>query len=356
MAAGWSGVSVSLIIVSFNGRSLLRDCLESLEAQIRRPDEVIVVDNGSSDQSVSMVRDEFPWVRLIEAGENLGFAAGNNLGIRAATGEIIILLNNDTIPAPGFVESILAPLDEDQDLSAVSGVMLFVNQPEIVATSGIQVFSNGLALDRDAGSPWRSMSGNRPVFGPSGGAMAIRRSALDDVDLFPEPFFLYLEDVDLAWRMRLRNHHTVSSPAAWVLHHYSASSIEGSAFKDYFLARNRFWVLLRCWPRSFWIRFGFEVVVYELGALIYAIATGRWGSVRGRIAGWQGVSRLSRVRQRIRHRTTSSEVDLLYWICSALSVRNYLSFRKRLSLLAGGGHSNEQSLNERSAGPDVHSR
>lgn len=326
-------MKVSLIIVNYNGAALLQACLESIEAQLQLPDEVIVVDNGSTDSSCDMVRRQFSWVHLIEASGNLGFSAGNNLGIRQSTGDILILLNNDTIASPGFVETIARPLAEQPDISAVSGVMLFLDTPDLVATAGIEVYDNGLALDHLPGEDWRSLKPVHPVFGPTGGAMAIRRSTLDDVDLFPEPFFLYLEDVDLAWRLQLREHRTVAKASAWVLHHYSASAGEGSSFKDYFLARNRFWVLLRCWPGSLWRTNWHRVMAYEIGATGYAVVTGRWGSVRGRIAGWCGFWRLKRTRARIQQRTTSAEQDLLYWIRPALSVHAYLSFRKKLQSL-----------------------
>jgi GT2 family glycosyltransferase len=344
-------VTISLIIVNFNACDLLRESLESLEAQFRVPDEVIVVDNGSEDDSIDMVRLEFPWVRLLESETNLGFAAGNNLAIRESTGDVIVLLNNDTVASPGFVDELVASLDSDQFISAVSGTMVFRNQPDIVATSGINVFRDGLALDRNMGVKWRELSSTEEVFGPTGGAMAIRRSALKDVDLFPEPYFLYLEDVDLAWRLRLRGHRTVSNPAAWVLHHYSASAGEGSHFKDFYLARNRSWVLIRCWPRSIWRRNMTNVLIYEAGALAAALATGRWGSIRGRFAGWTSLFRLWRVRRIIQRRVTSTERELLYWLYPALSVHGYLRFRETLRSFIGR-ESSEPAVDERLCAPE----
>jgi GT2 family glycosyltransferase len=326
-------VRVSLIIVNFNGVEYLRHCLDSIEAQLKLPDEVIVVDNGSSDHSCELVRRQFPWIQVIETGENLGFSAGNNVGIRSSTGDIIILLNNDTVASPGFVEAITLPFAENPDLSSVSGVMVFHHAPDTVATTGIEVYDNGLAFDRSPGSSWRSLDQVHPVFGPTGGAMAIRRSALEDVDLFPEPFFLYLEDVDLAWRLRLRGHRSVAEPSAWALHHYSASSGEGSDFKEYFLARNRFWVLIRCWPAALWRRNWHRVIIYEIGALAYGLLNRRWGSVRGRITGWLSARRLLKVRSIIQRRSTSQEPDLLYWMSPAPSVHSYLNLRRRMASL-----------------------
>ncbi|MEX2426247.1 MAG: glycosyltransferase family 2 protein [Thermomicrobiaceae bacterium] len=321
-------LTTSIIIVNYNGKHLLEDCLDGLQAQTRAPDEVIVVDNGSQDGSIAFLRCRYPWARLIESGENLGFSAGNNRGIRSSSGDVVVLLNNDTVPSPGFVEEIVRPLESDTHWSAVAGIMLFSSDPNRIATAGIEVFENGLALDRDVGRLWRERSGQVEVFGPSGGAVAFRRSALFDVELFPEPFFLYLEDVDLAWRLKLRRHRTVVNPAAWTLHVYSASATEGSPLKNFYLARNRAWALLRCWPASLWRRHWISVLWYEFCSICFALATLRFHSIRGRFAGWAGIFRLMRVRRLVQSRSTAQTGDLLYWLRPAPSVRNVFRLRR----------------------------
>jgi GT2 family glycosyltransferase len=335
VGAGSLTVRVSVIIVNFNGRHLLRDCLEGLRAQIRVADELIVVDNASTDDSVALMNREFPEVRVIQSDINLGFAGGNNLGIRASSGDIVVLLNNDTIPSPGFLEEIAVPLEFDPTVSSVAGVMLFSTRVDRVATTAIEVFENGLALDQDAGKLWRELPHTVDVFGPSAGAAAYRRSALQDVGLFPEPYFLYLEDVDLAWRLRMRRHKTVSRAGAWALHIYSASSGEGSPLKDYYLARNRAWALIRCWPSELWRRYWGRVLRYEIGALGYAAITGRWASIRGRLAGWMAIRRLWPSRRRVQSRATSAPDELLYWVSPAPSVRNVLRARRVIQSLIG---------------------
>jgi GT2 family glycosyltransferase len=339
-------VRLSIVIVNYNGIQLLRDCLSGLEAQTRSPDEVIVVDNASTDDSQKLIRQEFPWVHLIESSENLGFASGNNLGIRSSCGDVVILLNNDTVPSPGFVEAIAQPLEDDPSLSAVSGTMLFSEHVNLVATCGIEIYENGLALDRSTGENWRSLVSGTDVFGPSGGAMAIRRPALFDVELFPEPFFLYLEDADLAWRMRLRGHRTVLSADAWVHHVYSASAGEGSPFKDYFLARNRAWTLIRCWPDEIWYRNWPLALRYEIGAVVYSLMTWKWASIRGRIDGWLAFRRLRRVRRYIQSRSTASPEELLYWLRSEPSVRDILRGRRVIDTLTRRSPANERCRTE----------
>lgn len=323
--------TVSVIIVNYNGKHLLPDCLEGLEAQTRAPDQVIVVDNGSADGSIELLTSSYSWVEVLPAGENLGFAAGNNLGIRASYGEIVVLLNNDTRPGPGFIEQVTEPIETDSSISAVAGVMVFSTNPWIVATMGIRMCANGLAIDEGTGTEWRSLPAQSEVFGPSAGAAAYRRSALEDVELFPEPYFLYLEDVDLAWRLRLRGHRTVARRDAWVQHIYSASSEEGSPMKDFYLARNRAWTLIRCWPGELWRRNWRAVLWYEIGALAYAVSTRRWMSIAGRLRGWTAMRRLWRSRKRIQHAKTDTCGSLLYWTHPAPSVSGVLSLRRMVA-------------------------
>lgn len=319
---------ISVIIVNFNGVDLLDDCLSGLEAQTRPADEVVVVDNASADDSVRLLRDRYPWARVIKSPVNLGFSAGNNVGIEGSSGDVVVLLNNDTVPSPGFIEEIVAPLERDPELAAVSGVLTFTSNPTIVATSGINVFANGLALDRDIGRDWRELPEEQRVFGPTGGAAAIRRSALEQTGRFPEPFFLYLEDVDLAWRLRLQGFSTVSRTPAWAKHVYSASSVEGSPLKDFHLARNRAWTLIRCWPAEIWLRNTGKVVLYELAALGHAVLTRRCASIFGRIAGWAGIVRLWRTRRIIQSRRRADTDELVYWLHKSPSVRNIFRLRR----------------------------
>jgi GT2 family glycosyltransferase len=321
---------VSVVIVNYNGIHLLEDCLQGLMAQTRAPNDVVLVDNGSVDDSVEYVRGRFRWVRVVETGANLGFAGGNNLGIDESTGDVVVLLNNDTLPGPGFIECLVRPLEDDESISAIAGVLLFSESPEIVASSGIEVFADGLALDESVGRAWRELPEETEVFGPSGGAAAYRRETLDDVGLFANEFFLYLEDADLAWRMRLRRHRTVARRDAWVLHVYSASSAPGSALKDYYLARNRAWTLIRCWPGAIWRRYWWPVLKYEFGAIGYALMKRRWRSIFGRWHGWTRLFRLRNSRLRVQASATTSDSDLLYWMRPVPSVRRLLDLRRTI--------------------------
>ncbi len=328
---------ISVVIVTYNGLPLLRTCLTSLRRQDRPPGEIIVVDNGSRDGTRDHISAQFPDVTLVEAGRNLGFAAGNNLGVARARGDVVVLLNNDTVAEPEFLSRLVDPLDRDPRLGSVASTMVFSSAPDIIASAGIDVFDNGLALDRGLGRLRSACTVEVPVFGASAGAAAYRRAALDDAGLFPESFFMYLEDVDLAWRLRIRGWDTVHAPGAVVRHDYSASAVEGSARKRFLLARNRLWVIARCVPVSLLRRHWWRIVRYDAQVFGYGIARLDRAAARGRIAGLLGLPARMAERKGIQSSVTVSNSELSLWLRPALTGAELLGLRHLSAELAGAG-------------------
>lgn len=329
--------AISVVIVTYNGWSLLRDCLTSLTKQERPPSEIIVVDNGSRDGTCDHLSTGYPDVTLVEACRNLGFAAGNNLGIARAHGDVVVLLNNDTVAEPEFLARLIEPLDRNPRLGSVASTMVFSSAPDIVASAGIEVFDNGLALDRGLGLHRETGEADVPVFGASAGAAAYRRVALDDTGPFPESFFMYLEDVDLAWRLRLRGWDTAHAPGAVVHHVYSASAVEGSARKRFLLARNRLWVIARCIPGPLLRRDWWRVLRYDAQVFGYAIARLDHATARGRIAGLLGLPARLAERDRIQSSATVSAGELSMWLRSSMPGAELLRLRNLSADLAGRG-------------------
>ena len=202
----------SIVIVTYNGWDLVQRCLGALDTELRPGVDVIVVDNGSADGLPNRTRSEFKWANVVETGRNLGFAGGNNVGIQLSTSEFVLLLNSDAIVRPGFLDHMLSPFDDHPRVGSVAATMVFHSRPDLVASAGVEVYRNGLALDRAVGEPAVSLSDGTSIFGASAGAAMYRRQALDEVGPFPESFFMYLEDVDLAWRLRLRGWESILRP------------------------------------------------------------------------------------------------------------------------------------------------
>jgi GT2 family glycosyltransferase len=216
---------VSVVIVNYNGLKFLEKCLAAALGQTYPAFEVLLVDNGSSDGSVSFVRERFPAVKVIETGRNLGFAAGNNAGIRAAKGDLIATLNNDTEVTPGWLTALVRPMVADPSVGMCASKMLLMREPGVIDSTGIEISRSGACWDRGMFEPDDGRYGIADeIFGPCAGAALYRKKMLDEVGLFDEDFFTYMEDVDLAFRGNLAGWKCMYAPAAIVYHYHGGTA------------------------------------------------------------------------------------------------------------------------------------
>jgi GT2 family glycosyltransferase len=203
---------------------MLQTCLEALESQTLRDREVIVVDNGSDDGSVSWLREMYPSVRVIENAQNRGFAAPVNQGIEASDSLYVAVLNNDTEPCPGWLAALVAAIESDDQVGMCASKMMFADRPTVINSTGISVDRVAIAWDRRGGEAEDGREVEPvEVFGACAGAALYRREMLQEIGLFDEDFFAYLEDVDLAWRARRLGWRCLYVPTARVLHRHSAT-------------------------------------------------------------------------------------------------------------------------------------
>ena len=280
---------MTVVVVNWNGREYLGACLAALQEQTRSPDEVVLVDNGSTDGSTELVARRFPQVRVIGSETNLGFAGGCNLGVRAARGDYVATLNPDTRPEPGWLAALVGAMDADPSVGMCASLMLFMETPDVVNSAGVAVDVLGIAWDRLGGQPVAAASEQQEVFGACGGAALYRRSLWEQLGGFDEDFFMYLEDVDLAWRARAAGWRCLYVPAARVYHAHSASAIEGSAFKDYLKARNKVWLIAKNYPWPQIALWGPCVILYDLLGVALTLSKGSTAALRGRIDGLRGL-------------------------------------------------------------------
>lgn len=237
---------VSVIVVNYNGLNLLGDCLESLKGQVFRDFELIVVDNASTDGSVRFLRDNYPEVKVVENPANLGYGAAINAGIGISKGEYIVVLNNDTKADPRWLEKLLSAAGEDKDAGMWASKIMNYHSPGIIDNTGLLMYRDGLARGRGRLEKDREFA--EEVFFPSGCAGLYKRQMLDEIGLFDEDFFLYLDDVDIGLRARLAGWKCVYVPDAVVYHKYSATVKEHSLLKAYHVERNRIWIMLKYFP------------------------------------------------------------------------------------------------------------
>jgi GT2 family glycosyltransferase len=304
---------LSVVVVNWNGRRLLAECLRSLAAQSLAGIEIVLVDNASSDDSVALVRREFPEVEIVALDRNLGFAGGSNRGIAAARAPFVALLNNDAVAEPTWAAHLLEAARDPRVGLAASRVLLYDDRSRL-DSAGDGMTTVGVAYKRGHLEPGARFSEPADVFGASGCAMLLRRAMLEDVGLFDERFFLIYEDADLAFRARLRGWKCRYAPEARAYHRVNASIGRLSATHVFYGQRNAERVYFKNMPAPLvWRHLGAHLANALLAAL-YFTAKGRFLSfARAKLAFLAGLPEVLAARRTIQARATvaPSEVAAL---------------------------------------------
>jgi GT2 family glycosyltransferase len=242
-------LQIAVVIPTWDGWPLLQACLRALADQTRAADQVVVVDNGSVDQTLERLAERYPSVLVVPFAMNTGFARAVNAGIAASTGDAVVLLNNDAQPDPTWLEEL-----ERTALSAGPAIGFVTSK--IVDAEGLVVESIGDFVDR-AGVPHQGGHGRsdsgvpeapHEVFSGCGGATLYRRSMLTDVGEFDERFFAYYEDVDLCFRAQLMGYKGLVAPSARVRHVGSVTSARVPGMKTRLSTRNGWWLVIKNAP------------------------------------------------------------------------------------------------------------
>ncbi len=292
----------SVVIPNWNGKRFLPTCLGALRDQTLADIEVILVDNASSDGSQDFVRSGYPEMHLIELEENRGFTGACNVGMEAATGTYIALLNNDTEVQPDWAEQVVAAFEDHPDAGIVASKMLLFEQRDRFHTAGDFFTIDGRAGNRGAWE-WDTGQYDRGeyVFSACGGSAVYRKSMLAEIGTLDADYFFLLEDVDLAWRAQLGGYKVWYEPRATVFHHLSATG--GGVTASYHDGRNGIWLIVKNMPASLLRKYARRILARQLLLL--------WGSVKS----WRGREARARLRG---------------MITGALSIRGALAKRKRI--------------------------
>jgi N-acetylglucosaminyl-diphospho-decaprenol L-rhamnosyltransferase len=233
----------TVVIPTLNARELLAEALTHLEAQTVEHD-VVVVDNASTDGTAELIAERFAHVRVVRLERNLGFGRAVNRGLELAATEIVVLVNNDVLCEPAFVERMVEPF-ADPTVAMVAGVLLQHDRPGLVDSAGIELDTTLRSWDVLWNRPVEELAGVPDPVGPCGGAAAFRLDALRAVGAFDDAFFAYWEDVDLALRLRLAGHGCVRAAAARALHKHGQTLGAGSPRQRELEAFGRAYVLAR---------------------------------------------------------------------------------------------------------------
>lgn len=294
---------VSIIIPNWNGRHHLDVCLSSLRSQSFEDVEVILVDNGSSDDSVAYVRLHFPEVRVISLTRNLGFTGACNAGYAEARGEFIILLNNDTEADENWLTAIVSAFEENVEVGSIASKILLFDKRDHFHTAGDYYRQDGIPGNRGV---WQMDCGqyDRPeyVFSACGAAAAYRRTMLEQIGFLDERFYFSCEDVDLGWRAHLAGWQVLYVPTAVVYHKLKATG--GDLTASYYDGRNHLYLIWKNYPGALLRRHWRSILAAQLQISWEAIEAWRGAAararLRGQLAGLIGIFKFWPERRRLR--------------------------------------------------------
>jgi GT2 family glycosyltransferase len=298
---------VTVVIPSWNGAHHLPACLESLQRQTYPQVEVIVADNGSTDGSLDLLARDYPKVRVLALGQNLGFTGACNAGMQAARGDLVILLNNDTEADPRWLEEVVAAFQRHPEAGIVASKMLLFDQRDTFHTAGDFYRMDGVPGNRGV---WQKDTGQYDteeyVFSACGGSAAYRKAMLEEVGLLDEDFFYSCEDLDLAWRAQLAGWRCIYAPRAIVYHKLSTTG--GGVTASFHDGRNFIYLLVKDYPGDLWRLHWRAILRAQLRLTWEALRAWRGAAararLRGMLAGLLGAPRMLSKRRAVQRSRT----------------------------------------------------
>ena len=294
---------ISLIIVNWNGKPWLNDCLSSLIHQTYSPFEIIIVDNGSTDGSCNFLKQNFSHVKLVELPENTGFAGGNIKGLEVAQGEYIALLNNDTQVDQNWLKDLIQPMLNDPVVGICSSKLILQDGGQL-ESAGDGLTTWGVGFKRGFEQDPELYTDQELVFGGSAAACLYRRKMLDVIGFLDFDFFFNDEDTDLNFRAQLGGWKCIYVPNAIVYHRVNATIGRMSDLHVYFHSRNLEFLWLKNMPTGLMLRYAHHKVLQEIGSFCYlCLRLGKWKAFfMGKRDALRFLPRMWKKRQKIQER------------------------------------------------------
>ena len=337
---------VAVIIPNWNGARLLRGCLDSLRRQTFCDFVVYVVDNGSRDDSLALLSGEYPEVEVVALPANVGFASGVNAGIRASKAPYVVLLNNDTEAAADWLTELTVYMDAHPEFAYAASKLLDFKQRDVIdcVADGFSLlgipFKVG-ARERDLGqydAPFE-------LFGACAAASLYRRGMLDEIGLFDDDYFAYIEDVDISLRAQIAGYRGVAVTSARVFHMGSASSGgEPSAFTVRLSTRNVWWTIVKCLPAGLLWHVVPLALAAQTALVLKAVLFGEYPWLRRNIGAFfiglcdalHGLPGAIRKRRTVLRRIGTAELRRRMQAGSAQQRQSRLRLRRQLSEAGSG--------------------
>ena len=329
---------IAVIIINWNGKHLLEECLSSVGNQDYDNYKTIFVDNGSTDGSVEFVKEKFPKVKVIELKENTGFAKANNIGMHKAFEDLeveyVAILNNDAMTEKSWLSEMMKVITQDDKIGSVAPKILKYYKRNIIDSIGNAIHLDGGGVSNHINEVDNKQFDNiKKLFGPSGCSCLYSKKMLKDIEIndefFDNDFFAYFEDIDLNWRAKLRGWKCLFAPNSVVYHKHSETTGLYSPFKAFYTHRNRYFVIIKNFPLSLWLN-AILALLFRYFYSVLGIAKNKGPSARLvekttffnvakiLIKGWYDIIRyfplMLKKRRIIQKRKKSSFVDIKEWL------------------------------------------
>jgi len=329
-------VSVSVVVLNWNGKKHAEECLHSLFKQSYKDFEVLFVDNDSSDGSVEFVKEKFPVekypkLRILPSGGNFGQGGGDNFGIKRAKGEYVVLMDNDTKADKDFLKEVVNVAESDYRIGIVVGKLMYYSNPDTFNSIGHTVFVDGSCIDtaigeKDVGQYEKI----KEIFSANAAGTLFRKKMLDDIAVDGEyldaDFFTYYEDVDLGFRSRLRGWKCIYNPKAVVLHKVNVSTSQVSNLGLYSGIRNKPFFIIKNYPTSLLIKYGIFILGRYFVSFVYYLLKFNKTSLKARRDTLKMLPKMLHKRKIIQSRRKISVKELEKWL-EKRKFWQYLFFR-----------------------------
>lgn len=272
-------MKVSIVIVAYNSLKFLPKCLDSIFNQTCSDFEAIVIDNQSFDGSLEFVKKNYPEVKTLRNVNNLGLCRANNQGIKMAQGEYVLIMNPDVILEKDFLEKIIGQADKLPQAGSLGGKLLrLINggKTDIIDSTGLKVLPHYKIIDRGAGEQDKGQfDKTEEVFGLTGACVLYRKKAIEEVGLFDERFFVYKEDIDMAWRLKKAGWQNWYAPKA-VAYHQRYAGVGKERRKrnrlvNYYSYRNHLLLLAKHLDKKTFWQNAWRIIPYEIGKFVYIL-------------------------------------------------------------------------------------
>ena len=288
----------TVVIPNLNGMRYLKGCLDSLMIQSRQDFSVVLIDNGSDDGSADYVESHYPEVTVYRHEENMGFCYAVNEGIRMANTPYVILLNNDTACETSFIEELVDAMEENKDCFACASRMVRMDDPDKMDNGGDYYCALGWAFAYGKGKPAQKYGRRREIFSACAGAAIYRKAVFEEIGLFDETHFAYLEDVDLSYRAKIAGYRILYVPEAVV--HHVGSATSGSIYNEFktrYSSRNSIYLIYKNMP---WPQILLNLPFFAAGFLIKMIFFAQKGYFKEYVTGLRKGMKLCERSKKVR--------------------------------------------------------